>query len=178
MADELRIDRRTALGGLAGTLTAAAAAPANAAAPRLKFFTAKEYAILEELAELIIPADDVSGGARAAGVAAIIDTRLAESLDKNERQSWRDDLEELDGLCAELTGTPFLAASMEQKTRLLDHVSQNEREPSKDGEYAFGTIKWTVSDVYYRTRIGIHDDLKYQGNVMLDEFVGTDVAKK
>ena len=34
-----------------------------------KFLTPAEYALLEELTELIIPADDQSPGARAAGVA-------------------------------------------------------------------------------------------------------------
>src|SRR5207249_9801174 len=44
-----------------------------------KFLTAAEYALLDELTELIIPADDHSPGARAAAVAAYIDGRLAES---------------------------------------------------------------------------------------------------
>src|SRR5438034_11612893 len=43
-----------------------------------KFLTAAEYALLDELTELIIPADDHSPGARAAAVAAYIDGRLAE----------------------------------------------------------------------------------------------------
>jgi hypothetical protein len=147
-------------------------------APALKFFTAKEFAILDVIAEAIIPADGVSGGARVAGVAAIIDVRMAESRDKVERQSWRDDLEELDRLCREMTGASLVKASPEQLTKLLTHVSKNEANPKEDGEYAFGTIKWTVSDIYYRTRIGLHDDLKYQGNVIIDEFLGVDVSKQ
>src|SRR5947207_12896046 len=46
-----------------------------------KFLTPAEYALLEELTELIITADDHSPGARAAGVAGYIDGRLAESID-------------------------------------------------------------------------------------------------
>src|SRR2546430_14046130 len=44
-----------------------------------KFLTAAEYALLDELTELIIPADDHSPGARVAAVAAYIDGRLAAS---------------------------------------------------------------------------------------------------
>src|SRR2546425_2747260 len=46
-----------------------------------KFLTPAEYALLDELTELIIPSDAHSPGARAAGVAAHIDSRLAASLE-------------------------------------------------------------------------------------------------
>jgi len=29
---------------------------------------------------------------------------------------------------------------------------------------------------YYTSNIGIHDELKYQGNVYIDEFIGTDIS--
>src|SRR3989442_5296889 len=54
-----------------------------------KFLTPAEYALLEELTELIIPADDQSPGARAAGVAGYIDGRLAESLEPDWQAPWR-----------------------------------------------------------------------------------------
>src|SRR2546430_16863727 len=54
-----------------------------------KFLTPAEYALLEELTELIIPADDQSPGARAAGVAGYIDGRLAESLEPDWQAQWR-----------------------------------------------------------------------------------------
>src|SRR3989441_9556661 len=54
-----------------------------------KFLSPAEYALLDELTELIIPTDDHSPGARAAGVAAYIDGRLAESLDSDWQVLWR-----------------------------------------------------------------------------------------
>src|SRR4051794_13124710 len=45
-----------------------------------RFLTPAEYALLDELTELIIPTDAHSPGARAAGVAGYIDARLTESL--------------------------------------------------------------------------------------------------
>ncbi len=142
------------------------------------FFTAQEFATLDELAEMIIPADAVSGGARATGVAAHLDQRIGESLDPAWRKSWRDDLAEIDRLSVEMFGRPFVKASLEQRTRLMQRVSGNEANPSEPGEYAFGTIKWSVADAYYRTRIGIHDDLKYKGNVIQDEFSGIEVGSR
>src|SRR3989475_11895493 len=65
----------------------AAAPPALQAVS--KFFTAAELALLDELAELIIPADAHSPGARAAGVAAYIDFRLSDSAEPEQQTKWR-----------------------------------------------------------------------------------------
>src|SRR5207247_10510242 len=61
-----------------------------------KFLTAAEYALLDELTELIIPADDHSPGARVAAVAAYIDGRLAESLEPDWQATWRSGLQAVD----------------------------------------------------------------------------------
>ncbi|HHK73551.1 MAG TPA: gluconate 2-dehydrogenase subunit 3 family protein, partial [Rhizobiales bacterium] len=172
------IDRRKFL-ALAGAAGAAGLLPGWSharPAPGRKFFTRHEFATLEEIAEMIIPKDDVSGGAKAAKVVDMIDIRIGESVDPEWKQSWRDDLEEIDRLSRKWTGRTFRRASRRQRHKIMRRISRNEANPKRDGEYAFGTIKWEVCDVYYRTEIGIHDDLKYQGNVILDEFVGTDVS--
>jgi Gluconate 2-dehydrogenase subunit 3 len=154
----------------------AASANATVAASGLKFFTAAEFRTLDDMAEMIIPADERSGGARAAGVPAFIDARVAESIDPAWRQSWRDDLAEVDRLSQGLFGRAFADGTFEQKTRLLERISRNEKAPKEPGEHAFGTIKWTVAETYYRTKIGIHDEIGYRGNVILDEFVGVDIS--
>lgn len=146
--------------------------------PRLAFFSSSEFLLLDEFAEMLIPADAQSGGARAAAVAWTLDTRLAESLNPEWRQSWHDDLAEIDRLSRLWHAKDFIDATFEQRTDLMRRISRNERKPSQPGEYAFGTVKWSVADVYYRTRIGIHDELQYQGNVLQDDFAGTDVSKK
>lgn len=146
--------------------------------PRLRFFSASEFALLDEFAEMLIPDDEVSKGARVAKVAWTLDERLAESLDPEWRQSWHDDLAEIDRLSRNAFGKRFVDATHAQRTELMRRISRNEADPKEAGEYAFGTIKWSVADIYYRTRIGIHDDLHYQGNIYQDEFSGTDVSQK
>ena len=153
------------------------AAAAGPAAPGRKFFSASEFATLDEMAEAIIPADANSGGAKAAKVAEYIDARLGESLDLELRQSWRDDLAEINRLANGQFGKAFVAANAAERNRLLERLSRNERNPKEAGEHAFATIKWQVSFVYYKTKIGIHDELQYQGNVLLDEFLGLDPSK-
>src|SRR3989442_6269337 len=83
-----------------------------------KFLTAAEYALLDELTELIIPADDHSPGARAAAVAAYIDGRLAESLEPDWQAKWRSGLQAVDGLSRELNAKPFLERSEEHTSEL------------------------------------------------------------
>ena len=179
------VTRRQVL--LAGSAAAAAAtlpdtalaqvkAVARTALPAGKFFTARELAILDEFAELIIPADEQSGGAKAAKCAAYIDQQLAESIDPEWRQSWKDDLHEIDETADRMFGRPFLDTSPAERIRLMDRISRNEnKKPVEDVNYAFGTIKWWVAEAYYTSEIGMRHELKYQGNSYIDEFVGADV---
>src|SRR5438046_3119865 len=80
-----------------------------------KFLTPAEYALLEELTELIIPADDHSPGARAAGVAGYIDGRLAESLEPDWQAQWRSGLQAVEGLSRELNGKALTGARADQR---------------------------------------------------------------
>jgi hypothetical protein len=57
---------------------------------------------------------------------------------------------------------------------LFDH--EENKKPLEDINYAFGTIKWWVAEAYYTSQLGIHDELKYQGNIYIDEFAGDDVT--
>ncbi len=110
-------------------------------------------------------------------MAAHLDRLIGESLDPEWRQSWHDDLAEIDRLARVMFKKGFLEISPRQRERLMQRISRNEDNPKEAGEYAFGTIKWSVGDVYYRTRIGIHDELQYQGNTIQDEFTGYDAKK-
>ena len=74
---------------------------AAAAATAALFFTAAELALVDELTELIVPADEHSGGARAAGVAAYLDRTLAEKDPQiedygKERRQWKEGLDRVD----------------------------------------------------------------------------------
>ncbi len=134
----------------------AAGAPSEVQAP--KFLTASEFALLDELTELIIPTDAQSPGARAAGVAAYIDFRLSESLEPDWQKAWRTGLAGVDTLSRERHGKAFLQASADQRVAVLTEMSG-----AKEG--FFHELKaWTVRG-YYTSKIGIHVDQQYKGNV-------------
>jgi len=146
-----------------------------------RFFNAREMALLDELTELIIPADEHSGGARAAQVAALIDGTLADYDPQipdlaEQSQKLRAGLALVDALAVEATGKPFLEASAEERTALLEGLAAKEKDPESEAERFFVDLKDWTSHAYYTSRIGIHDELEYKGNTLLTEFVGTDPA--
>src|SRR5262249_8929731 len=66
----------------------------QAASPR--FSAPEEFSMVDELSELIVPADEHSPGARAAKVAEYIDQRLAESFGDEPKLQWREGLKLVD----------------------------------------------------------------------------------
>lgn len=159
---------------IVGLARAQAGAASSAQNTPLLFFTPKEFALADELTELIIPADDHSPGARAAQVTAYIDRRLAESFEEEPRKSWREGLKLVDSLSQESFGHAFLEATLQQRIQLLTRMSQNERDPKKPEEIFFKELKNSTIRAYYTSKIGIHDEMQYKGNVSIKEFVGYD----
>ncbi len=140
-----------------------------------KFLTAAEYALLDELTELIIPADDHSPGARTAGVAGYIDGRLAESLEPDWQALWRSGLQAVEGLSRELNGKPFLEGTPEQRVAVLTRMAAGESDPKTAPERFFRELKGRTARSYYTSKIGIHLDQEYKGNVyQRGEFAGYD----
>jgi gluconate 2-dehydrogenase gamma chain len=140
------------------------------------FFTKEEFALVDELTELIIPVDDHSPGAKAALVASYIDFRLSESFEERPKQIWRDGLKLIEQLSQEMHGKSFLASSPDQRIALLTRISQDEMKPSKPEELFFKELKSRTARAYYTSKIGIHAEMEYKGNVSLKEFVGYDAT--
>jgi len=143
----------------------------SAAAQPLKFFTEDEIKTVAEMSERIIPADDSSPGAKAAGVSQYIDLIVSESNDIT-KQTWRDGLAAINKMSRDRAGVAFASATVEQQTELLKEISKNERSPQTVEERFFRTIKNATVDGYYTSEIGIHKELRYKGNSYLKEFTG------
>ncbi len=147
------------------------AGQAAEAQPALKFFTADEFKVVDEMSERIIPADDSSPGARAARVASYIDLVVSLSSDVT-KQTWREGLAAVDKKSREMFNSSFAAASTGQQVELLKEISKNERTPQTIEERFFRAIKYATVDGYYTSEIGIHKELRYKGNSYLKEFTG------
>ena len=117
------------------------------------------------------------GGARAAGVAAFIDARLAEAFEKDEPLRWRAGIKAVEALSQEIHAKTFMASTPEQRLALLTRIAAAESDPKTDAEKFFGQIKGATIRAYYASKIGIHDDQRYKGNVIQPgEYAGYDAT--
>jgi hypothetical protein len=138
-------------------------------------------ALLDELTELIIPADDHAPGARAAGIAAYVDGTLAEYDPeipdlRRVRERWKAGLETMDALAHDLAGRRFLEAPVEQQIGILERLAAKEDSPATDADRFFVELKRWTARGYYTSSIGLHKELEYKGNSLLVEFEGVDPA--
>src|SRR3989442_14610493 len=139
--------RPTAAGAAAMALPLRNVAPA--AAQPAKFFTPAEFALVDELSDMIIPTDQQSGGARAAGVAAYIDARLAESFEPEPPQRWRAGIQAVEALSREMSGKPFMESTPEQRLALLTRIAAAECDAKTDAEKVFRESKSSTIRGYY-----------------------------
>jgi hypothetical protein len=135
-----------------------------------KALTAHEFATLERLSDLILPADQHSPGALAAGAAEFIDF-LCSASDEMKRiytggLGWLDQ-----AIRRRNEGETFLDATPDRQTALLDAIAWRESAAAgmEAGVEFFGWARKMVADAFYTSPIGIRD-LGYQGNRAMSEF--------
>ena len=141
------------------------------AAPNPRVLSPSQFAALESFAEAIIPSDDRSPGARDARVADYIDLLLSESPRAVALQ-WIGGLAALDAEAATRFGAPFTRLGADQADGILADISRRELEPATPLETFFVMAKRATVQGYYTSEIGIHQELRYQGNKFLREFAG------
>jgi gluconate 2-dehydrogenase gamma chain len=136
-----------------------------------RFFTAREYAMVGVLVDLIIPRDDRSGSATEAGVPQFMDFMM---IDQPRRQvAMRGGLALVDRLANQRFGKGFLAASSSQRRQLLDEIAYT---TNTDSQLApaiafFSSFRDLTASGFWSSRMGVAD-LQYRGNVFVDEWNG------
>jgi len=162
----------------AGAIDALDASEAHAAAHQAaaasggqylpKALSAHEFATLERLTDLIVPADD-KPGARLAGVAPWIDTLLNVSVDL--RSKYTNGLAWLDTAIAASGGKDFVSATPAQQSALLDVIAfrRNLTPDNATGVEFFTLARRMTCDGFYTSAIGMRD--VYVGNMPQAAFV-------
>ena len=135
------------------------------------FFAPGQVRTLTALCEAIIPADEHSPGAAAAGVPAFIDAVLAKSGEEH-RKIWTEGLAAIDRMAAKEFASMFAACTARQQDQLLLMISAHEENPLTTEEKFFVTAKQSTIEGYYNSEVGLHKDLEYQGNEVLSQFDG------
>ncbi len=137
---------------------------------RPKALTAHEYATIERLSGIIVPADDRSPGAVEAGAARFIDFLCAASDEMKAIYTgglaWLDD-----EMRRRNHGKNFLDAPPPAQTALLDLIAWRDRAPADlaAGVQFFAWVRNMVVDAYYTSPMGMKD-LGYMGNSAMAQF--------
>jgi gluconate 2-dehydrogenase gamma chain len=148
-----------------------AASPAGKYTP--KYFSAHQYLTLVTLCDIIIPKDDVSGGAVEVGAPEFID--LITSENEEFQSLLGGGLMWLDNLCSDRFGHVFLDCAPAQQKEVLDLIAYRKNaktDPAlSQGVPFFSKLRSMTCDGFYTSRIGIAD-LQYIGNTSLAVFPG------
>ena len=126
--------------------------------PTHSFFTSEERSLFDAISELIIPSDEHSPGANAAGVTAFADLMLS-NADPIQQSRWHAGLELIRHLSAD--------SSVAQ---VIEFAASYEEDAGNELGQFFRKLKNITVDGYYTSSIGIHKDLQYRGNEYLLEF--------
>src|ERR1700722_20169569 len=142
-----------------GHMEAAPAAPA-ATPYKLQFFSEEESGVLDQLMEIIIPADEHSPGAHVAQTNLFADLMVATS-DHAVKKQWQDGIR--------LMREEANRSSLSEAVQL---AAANEENPTSDLERFFVLLKQMTVNGYYTSATGIHQDMEYVGNAYLGAFPG------
>jgi hypothetical protein len=140
-----------------------------------RFFTPPQLLVISRLTDLIIPPTDTPGAA-AAGVPEYID--LVVNEDAKLQLIFREGLPRLDTMSESRFATSgFLQLTEAQQVELLTSLSEAAEQKRLPGESPtggdaafFNAIKSLTADGYYTSRIGLLQELGYNGNAYLAAF--------
>ena len=177
MADDLTRRQLLEAAAVAAVATPLLGAVSEAAGVVPGFFTAAELKLVDELTEMIIPTDEHSPGARAAKVAAYIDSRLAAAFENDIRTRWRTGLQAIDAAAKAAHGHAFMQCTPDERLAILTKIAEGETNPQTPIDRFFVELKQTTVNAYYSSEIGIHKEMEYKGNTLQEEYSGIDVSK-
>jgi len=136
---------------------------------KAKALNPHEYQTLEKLADLIVPADEKSPGAVAAGACEFID--LLASQNPRLLEIYTGGIAWLDQAAKRRFSTDFVGAKPNQQTALLDLIAyrKNESPELGPGILFFDWARRMVVDAYYTSPAGIKA-IGYLGNTSVSKF--------
>ncbi len=153
-------------------------APPQSSAPYSpQFFKPQEFQTVEILTEMMIPTDD-KPGAKEARVANYIDFVVfsAAEFEPALQREWSEGLAWLDAASGKKSGKPFREAAASDREQLLMDMSLPERDSKiaamHPGFSFYKLVKEMTVEGFYTSRVGLIDDLGYQGLSFLSEFPG------
>lgn len=124
-----------------------------------KFFEPAEYALIDRVAEMILPADDHSPGAHGARVADYVDLVVANSSAQTQAV-WRERI------------TAFQSVPNATDPVEFAKLAAKADSPSTPAEHFFADMHHMTLRGYYTSEIGLIHELGYQGGHVRGSFPG------
>lgn len=162
-----------------GMTHGAAEAPSHAGPYVKQTFDAKQWKTVGVLCDLIIPADERSGSATAAGVPEFMDDWIA----FRAQQDGNNDLQAeifgglawLDREAIALDAADFASASVQVQKKILDRVAWPAKAAPEDARWVrfFNNYRDLTVGGFFSSKMGVKD-LPYLGNVAVAEWKGCD----
>jgi hypothetical protein len=118
-------------------------------------FTAEDIALLDEIAETILPATNTPG-AKAAKTGAFMALMVTDSYSAAERKVFRDGMRKMDGTMKQANGVSFLQAAPPQRLALLTTLDREQkgvmdsRKSEMDAREAAAAIEHPAPAHYFR----------------------------
>ena len=89
-------------------------------------FTAADVALLDEIAETMLP-ETSTPGAKAARTGAFMALMVTDAYTSANQRVFREGLRELDDRCREMHGAPFMEATAGQRLALLEQLDRDQK---------------------------------------------------
>ncbi|MEX2123471.1 MAG: gluconate 2-dehydrogenase subunit 3 family protein [Woeseia sp.] len=128
-------------------------------------FTEADVALLDEIAETILP-ETSTPGAKAAGTGQFIALMVNDTYDAREQQVFRDGLQTLDDECRKMHGASFMPATSAQRLALLESLDAEQmqymhgRSDDAPAHY-FRMLKELTLLGYFTSEIGYNQAMRY-----------------
>jgi len=128
-----------------------------------KFFTDHELQTITVLADIIIPADEVSGSASQAGVPAFIEFIVKDM--PSHQTPMRGGLRWLDMHCLKTYEKPFIELSEAQRIEVVDAIAfpKKAKPEMAQGVAFFSLMRNLTASGFYTSEMGVKD-IGYVGN--------------
>jgi len=128
-------------------------------------FTADDVALLDEVAETILP-ETSTPGARAAGVGPFIAMMVVDVYDEREQEVFRLGLRTLEDECRNMHGDAFMSVSPGQRLELLEKLDAEQLQfmrttKSDEAAHYFRMLKELTLLGYFTSEVGYTRAMRY-----------------
>ncbi len=126
--------------------------------PASKTLTLDDQALIEEIADTLLPTTPSSPGAKAAGAGAAINLLLTDCYEPEDQKRVVNGLREFRGMCRQRCGGNFASLPQAEREKVLREV---DAEAQKAPTHYFGLVRSLALQAYFSSEIGMTKALRY-----------------